>query len=472
MKRWLSRRHPRYVRSVVYMLQACEYAPRDFWRWHERVADFRAVEKRKRLVLTLKSVLLLGAGYAAALAALAFAGALLVSLSQPWGALAALVVAAECPLFVLGGILGALALLRALQMPVEFLAVRRAARSLRGHAGIRIAVAGSFGKTSMREILKAVLSAKIKVAAPPGSHNTPLAIARFISSLRGDEEALIFELGEYYPGDVRALSRMVRPHWGIITGVNEAHLEKFGSLERTSDTIFELAEFVDAGRLYVNGENEEAAKRAARGALYTREGAGQCRARNVRTGLDGTSFRIEIEGRPLEAHSALLGAHMAGPLCAAADIARRLGFTGEEILRGIANTKPFEHRLEPKKLGDAVFLDDSYNGNPDGARAVIDFLSALPGRRFYATPGFVEAGEKTREVHEALGRQLAVSGIEYVALIETSAAPLIESGLAESGFAGETLRFPDMPSCLRGLQARALPGDIILVQNDWPDQYA
>jgi len=474
MNRWLSRRHPRYVRSLVYMLQASEYNIADFFKWHERVKDFRHVEERKRLVFTPKAVALFILGWSMLILSLGAAMFIFLIAASPWNYLLSLVLLLETPLIVLLTLALAVFAMPLVQWPVERFIIARTRKRLAAHRGVKIAIAGSFGKTSMREILKTVLSEGKKVAAPGDSYNTPLGIARFVQSLKGDEDVLIFELGEYYPGDVRKLARVVRPEWGVITGVNEAHLEKFGSLKRTADTIFELAEEVDATRLYINGENMLARERAKNNnILFTRGGAGAWKIIVSGTTLSGTTFTISDGKHTFDATSGILGLHMIGPLALAADIASRFGLTQEQIERGLAKTKPFSHRLEPRQWADGViFLDDSYNGNPDGVRAVIAFLASLPGRKFYVTPGLVEAGPRLREVHEDIGVQIAEAGIEKVALIKNSVTPHIEAGLKKAGFNGEILWYDDMPACLVALRALTLPGDVVLIQNDWPDQYA
>lgn len=474
MIRWLSRRHPLYIRSLVYMLQASEYNIADFWRWHERTTDFRTVEKRKQLAFTPKATYLYLCAWALVVCVVALAAFLFLTLSSPWNYLVAVFIFLETPLIVVGGLTIDVFVLHLVQGSVERRMLTEAKARLASHKAVKIAIAGSYGKTSIREILKTVLGEGKKVAAPGRSYNTPLGIAKFIRTLKGDEDVLIFELGEYYPGDVRKLARMIRPDWGVITGVNEAHLEKFRTLERTADTIFELAEFVPADHLYVNGENNIAKARAKSGNIvYSRGGAGQWKVTNAETGLSGTSFVFEHDGVTIECYSKLLGLHMTGPLALAAELGYRLGLTNEQIGRGIAKTKPFEHRLEPRTWEDGVtFLDDSYNGNPDGVRAVIEFLASLKGRRFYVTPGLVEAGPRVKEVHEEIGQSLAKAGIEKVVLISNSVTPYIETGLASAGFKGEVLKYASMPICLNALRSQTLPGDVILVQNDWPDQYA
>lgn len=471
----LSRYRPRYVRSLVYMLQASEYNVRDYLAWVHRTNDFAHVEKRKQLEKTPKALTLLTLTWlmfvAWVVGVMSFVGSTGSGLSLVVGALVVLV----SPLLLPYAILIPLFAVHLAQRPVETYVVARARSRLRRHKGLKIAIAGSYGKTSMREILKTILSESKKVAAPGGSYNTPLGIAKFVSTLKGDEEVLIFELGEYYPGDVRTLCELVRPDIGIITGVNEAHLEKFETLEKTAATIFELSDWLGDKPLYVNAENVAArAKARTRGISYSREGVGEWRVESPLTNLTGTSFILRKGSDIVHASSKLLGLHMVGPLAVAADIAVCAGLTPAHIERGIARTKPFAHRLEPHMdAAGVVTIDDSYNGNPDGVTAIIEFLAGLTGRRrWYVTPGLVEMGARTEAVHRDIGKQLAAAHIEKVVLIRDSVTPYIEQGLKDAGYAGDVIRYDDMPACLEAISRSTVSGDVVLIQNDWPDQYA
>ena len=474
-RHFLTRFHPQYLRSLVYMAQASEYRVRDYLTWFWRTTDFRHVEQRKTLVKTPKALILLV--FVSALTVLLYAFALWVLIVGTvwWRFLAALVIVLGTPFVVAYALAGFLFLLDLHQWPIEALVIKHAKKKLAAHTGIKIAVAGSFGKTSMREILKTVLGAGKRVAAPPGSYNTPLGLSSFIRGLKGDEEVLIFELGEYYPGDIRRLCALVEPDMGVITGVNEAHLEKFKDLERTRKTIFELADCLGERPLYINGESERARTAApAHATIYSREGAEELKVTQPHSDLSGTTFVLNIGKTPIQCRSKLLGLHQVGPLAAAAHIALRLGLSTEEIQRGIGETRPFEHRLEPRQLSEGVtLLDDSYNGNPDGVRAVIEFLASLKGyRRWYVTPGLVEMGPKKAEVHREIGKQLAAAQIEKVVLIRNSVTPFIAQGLQEGGFSEELLWFNYGPDAYNALPNLTVKGDVVLLQNDWPDQYA
>ncbi len=476
LKRLLSRYHPRYVRSLVYMLQASEYDVRDFLSWYGKVQDFTHVEQRKSLTTTVKVVVLLGVLWVGTLMLSILAITLLATLGGWYGYLIFIVLVLFIPYILVVFLVAVLLVGKVLvQKPVTYFIVRNARKKLASHKAVRVGIAGSFGKTSMREILRTVLAEGKKVAAPLESYNTPLGISRFITELEGDEDVLVFELGEYYPGDVKELCELVQPGIGVITGVNEAHLEKFKSLKRTAQTVYELADYVgESGAVYVNAESEHA-RRYARSEhrLYSCEGVDGWSVENVQTGLLGTSFTFRNNGEEVVLKSKLLGLHQVGPLAAAAHLAVELGLSLEQVREGVSKTKPFKHRLEPNEdVAGVVLLDDSYNGNPDGVRAVIDFLATLEDcRRFYVTPGLVEMGERSEEIHKAIGARIAEAGIEKVVLIKTSVTPYIAEGLARGGFKGELIWFDSAPEAYAALPHLTVKGDVVLLQNDWPDQY-
>lgn len=471
----LSRYRPRYMRSLVYMLQASEYDIREYLAWLERVKDFSTVEKRKRLVKTPKARLLLALAWLTllswAVAVMGYANATGSDVPLIVGA----VVVILSPFYLPYLILIPLLIIRLVQRPIEYRLIKQAREKLEAHPAIKIGIAGSFGKTTMREILKTVLSEGKKVAAPPHSYNTPLGISTFVKTLAGDEEILIFELGERRPGDVRELCALVQPDMGIITGVNEAHLKTFKTLGQTAAAIFELADYLGDKPTYVNGESELARKNARTGhILYSRAGVGDAKVEDPKTDLNGLSFTLTNSTARLGLSSSLLGLHQVGPLAAAADLAARLGLSPERIRAGIGKTKPFDHRLAPATdAAGVVTLDDSYNGNPDGVKAVIEFLASLAGhRRWYVTPGLVLMGARTEAVHKEIGHWLAQTKIEKVVLIRNSVTPLIAHGLEEAGYAGEVLWFDEALQAFAALPQMTVAGDVVLLQNDWPDQYA
>ena len=475
IKNWLSRYTLSYPRALVYMLQASEYNVADYLSWYHATKSFTAIEKRKKLVKTAKAVLLLIITWAIIFCLLGVAILPLLIYTSPIKYLGFFLIILLSPYILAYGIIIPLLLIKIIiQWPIEYLMNNETKQILKTNRAIRIGVAGSFGKTTMREILKTILAEGKKVAAPPHSYNTAAGINQFVKTLTGDEDFLIFELGEYYPGDIKQLCDIINPDIGIITGINEAHLHRFKSLQRTVATIYELADHLKDKPVYVNGESELALKNIRAGHItYSRDGIGNYKIIDQKTSLSGTSFSIIKENVKIELKSSLLGLHQIGPLAVAAKIALELGLTTDQIQSGIAKTKPFDHRLEPKiDAAGVVTLDDGYNGNPDGVKAVIDFLASLDNcRRFYVTPGLVEIGSKTQEIHREIGKELAMARIEKIILIKNSVTPYIQEGLKGERYQGDVLWYNDGPSAFAALPQLTVSGDVVLIQNDWPDQY-
>lgn len=474
MNALLSRYRPRYIRALVYMLQSTEYQLSYFWKWFIRTSDFSSLEQRGQLEKTIKAKVLIGIGWTIT----ASLWLIMIFLTMPF-ALPAKLIVITTTLILTPNFLAVLLsipvwLLGMFQSLYERRVIRQTRSALSTHSAIKIDIAGSYGKTTMRQILTTILSEGKHTATAPHNYNTPLGIGRFVKALTGKEEVLVFELGEYYPGDVLRLAAMTVPQIGVITGINEAHLERFGSLESTTATIFELADYMKNQPVYVNAESALAKSATQTNhLLYNAGGCDSIRITDVNTAIDGTRFTMKIGDKDFPAQTKLLGVHNLGPIAAAAAIALSLGLTPGQIVAGIAQTKPFDHRLEPQLRGDVTYIDDSYNGNPAGVKAAIDFLQSLEGRRrFYVTPGLVEMGSRTENVHLEIGRWLAKSGIEQIVLIRNAATDVIARGLKAHGFSGKLTWFDNAPRAFGGLPNLTVAGDVVLLQNDWPDQYA
>jgi UDP-N-acetylmuramoyl-tripeptide--D-alanyl-D-alanine ligase len=459
------------------MLQATEYNLSEYLAWFRRATDRRAVQRRRRLDPTPKAKLLLASAWgiligllllaAAALWVGSAAGALL------WKVFGILLLVAT-PSLLAYSLAVPLWLGAALvQRPRERAIISQSHARLKNHRGFRIGIAGSYGKTTFKDALKTVLSEGKSVAATPGNMNTPIGISRFIAKLTGQEGVLIFELGEYYPGDIKQLCELTRPELGVITGVNEAHLDKFKTLEATTATIFELADYLGRRPAYKNGESELVREQDPRDPLlYTRKGVGKWHVSNLKVELDGTKFTATKAGTTIHAHTRLLGAHQVGPLVACIDIAERLGLTPGQITAGLAATEPADHRLQPRPMAGATVVDDTYNGNPDGVRAGLAWLAAVPAqRRIYVTPGLVGQGHRTAAVHRDLGRAIAASA-DIVVLMRNSVTQYLEQGLKDAKFSGRLQIVDDPLKFFSNLDQFVAAGDVVLMQNDWTDNYS
>lgn len=338
----------------------------------------------------------------------------------------------------------------------------------------------------MKEAIAAILRERYEVLSSPMSVNTPVGIARLIlEKLTPATELFVVEMGAHREGDIRDLCAITRPDIAVLTGINEAHLERFGGIEQTKAAKFEIADYAKPGAtLVMNADDkrvrEEYGRHSAgkKVAFYTagKNPLAKYETANILWSKDGleTSFELkDKEGMRYRLSVPLVGGYAPGTVAGAVEVAERCGMTEEEITRGVAMIRPIAHRLEPfMASGNILVIDDSYNGNVDGAREAMRVLARFPERRkIYCTPGLVETGPAMHAVHEGLGMQLA--GIaDIVILIKNSATESMRKGLEAAGF-GTTriLSFETSTEAHAALPGILRNGDVILFQNDWPDNY-
>lgn len=460
------------------MLQDTEYRIGRYIKWFWRTRDFRTVMKRRTLEITRKVKLLLLLLrltqillFTLFVASVYFA---IIESSIIWGVIAALVFIFS-PFILAYGITIPLILgYIFIQKPQERAIIERARKIYKKHPAACIAVVGSFGKTTAKEILLSVLSyGDLKVAATPGNMNTVIGVSRFASSLKGDEDILIVEFGEERVGDVKQLSHLVRPTMGIITGINESHLQSFKSIDQTVATIFELTDYLGDKVVYKNIENELVRKHAKQDQFsYSAHGVNDWVVGDVETSLHGTKFVATKDHTVIHVHTKLIGIHTVGVTVSAIAIAHDHGLTKHQIEKGLESIKPFEHRMEPRQLHGAWIIDDTYNGNSDGVAAGLALLKdSKATRRIYVTPGLVEQGEKTEQVHYKIGEQIANSA-DIVVLMRNSVTDFIIVGLDSAQFGGELIIIDNPLDFYTNLDQFIAAGDVVLMQNDWTDNYA
>lgn len=467
-----------YAKTLVYMLQNTEYAVGPYLTWYWQTVHFERVMYRRELDRTLPARLLLFALGLGVVAQIVVGGILiLLGLDgQLTGGVAfglAIIVAYPvvwAHLIVVPLELGRIFIIR----PKQWWIIKKSRSIFASFGGAKIAIAGSYGKTSMKELLLTVLSQGKQVAATPANKNVSISHAYFARKLTGKEDILILEYGEGKPGDVARFTDITQPTHVVITGLAPAHLDKYKTLHRAGKDIFSATGAVPAENTFINGESPDALQFVTPGQqLYTEKAALGWRVSNVHIGLDGTKFVMQKGKDKLELKSALLGRHQVGPLAFAAALAHHFGLTNAQIKAGIGATQPFEHRMAPYQLGGAWVIDDTYNGNLDGIRAGTQLLKELDAqRKIYVTPGLVDQGKDSAKIHQQMGRLIAEAKPDMVVLIQHSVTADIQKGLEEAGYAGELLLENDPLNFYQNLQLFVADGDLVMLQNDWPDNYS
>lgn len=274
-----------------------------------------------------------------------------------------------------------------------------------------IGITGSYGKSSVKEFLSQMLEKKFNVLKTPGNTNTEIGVAEVVlKNLKPEHQVFIVEAGAYKIGEIKKIAEMVKPRIGIITAVKDAHLGLFGSLENIKKAKFELIESLpEFGVAIFNNDNAGSAELAERAKnkviRYGKSDGSDLRAEKLEADVDGVSF--EVKG--VKFFAPLPGLQNVSNILGAMAAALELGMKLEDLVDTVAGLKTRDHTLTVKKISaDLVLVDDTYNANPDGVIAGLDYLSLFKDwQKIVVFPGMLELGERTDAEHQRVANKMS-----------------------------------------------------------------
>ena len=263
-----------------------------------------------------------------------------------------------------------------------------------------IGITGSYGKTSTKEFLYTILSEKYKVVKTEGNNNTNIGVAYTILNKVNDEyDYFICEMGAYKIGEIKEICGIANPEIGILTGINEQHIELFGSIENTRTAKFELIEFLpDDGFAIIN-------KKIKNYKPETKVQSIKYFSKELATDIEYKKDHIEFRYKNQLFKTNILGQHYIENIISAIMVAEHLEMNLSEIARAVEKIKPTEYIM--RKLNGpngSVLIDDSYSANPDGVMAALDYLEEAyeDYRKIIVFSGIIELGDKSKRVHQKL----------------------------------------------------------------------
>lgn len=367
-----------------------------------------------------------------------------------------------------------------LTCPIESLIKKRyitkTKKKLKDFKGIKIAITGSYGKTSVKNILKHLLENKYKVIASPKNFNTPMGVCKTVANvLKEDTQIAIFEMGARHEGDIRELMEIINPDIGVLTAIGEQHLDTFGNLKTIIRTKNELVKFMQGqGKIFFDGENENTLqlyKKCSKNKELTCSDFGMSSYSNIEYSPNGMFFDIKIGGRQARVQTKLLGNFNCKNIVIASSVASYLGVNFEDILKQIKTLEPVKNRLELINVNDFSIIDDSYNANEVGVKESLNVLKKFMGRKIVITSGLVEMGNMQYEKNFNIGKLIAKSANMVVIMNETN-KKAIYKGLKEEGFEEENIFYAqtreEQKEIIKKLTCK---GCVFLFQNDLPDNY-
>jgi len=387
-----------------------------------------------------------------------------------------LLLAAACPWAF---VLLANALMKPVEKHINMGFFRSAQSKLRSMPGLTtVGVTGSYGKTSVKMILGAILGEKFETLVTPHSYNTPMGVSLTVNNqLRPITEVFVCEMGARHREDIAEMCDLAQPDIAVLTAIGEQHLETFGSQENIIAAKFDIIRALPAdGKAVVNGDNP----------LITAN-LGEFSCPIVRYGLDpsnaywadqisfdkhGTSFVVHGEGQEWPMRTALLGRHNVCNILGGIAVARLLGMEMKQISRGLSRIPSIEHRLQLLNAGTYTVIDDAFNSNPAGAEAALEVLSAFEGgRKIIITPGMVELGERQEQLNREFGAKLPAV-CDFIILVgKKHSRPIYEGAEAAGCREGQLLVAADLNEARNMLAGLVQKGDVVLFENDLPDTY-
>ena len=343
---------------------------------------------------------------------------------------------------------------------------------------IKIGITGSYGKTSTKNIMQAMISEAYNSLMTPASYNTPMGITRTIREmLKPIHKVFVCEMGADHVGDITELMEFIHPSIGVVTTIGPQHLATFGSQENITREKMQMIELLPSNGLGIlNYDNEfirsYKVKNNVRTVTYGIHTEGvDYLAKDITYHRNGSRFTVVNGDDEVVIETKLLGEHNIQNILSAIAAARYLNVDWKTIQRAAKTMKQVEHRLELKTINGRRFIDDAFNSNPSGSAMALNVLSTMPGRRLIVTPGMIDLGKKQEEINKEFGKKMKDKADTVILVGKNQTKPIYE-GLRESGFdMDQVIVVYTVREALTFVYQTTTPEDTILLENDLPDAF-
>jgi UDP-N-acetylmuramoyl-tripeptide--D-alanyl-D-alanine ligase len=334
-----------------------------------------------------------------------------------------------------------------------------------------VAIGGSNGKTTTKELVASVLRQRLPIIWSEASFNNDIGVPLTLLKLEKWHEAAVLEVGTNHPGELAPLVKMIQPRYGVITGIGREHLEFFGDVNGVADEEGWLAELLPLdGKLFINGDSPWTRRIIERTrAVIVRAGysdANDWRVQSPKVDEGGTTFwmqapKVDFSG---EYRINLLGRHQVLNAAYAIAVGAEMGLSQAEIHRGLIECQPAKLRMQLWELNGVHVLDDCYNANADSMLAALQTLQELPckGRRVAVLGDMAEQGAQSEAAHEEVGRRAAELGIGQLFTIGKMAS--ITARAARDAGLTRVIEFTDVETAAAALKSFMKSGDLILLK--------
>ncbi len=344
------------------------------------------------------------------------------------------------------------------------------AREYRRRAGYKvIAITGSAGKTTTRQIIFHALSRRFRVYQSPKSFNNQIGLPLTLLGAAADDQIVIAELGSNHPGEIPYLNRIAEPDIAVVTNVYPAHLEGFGDLQTIIQEKLSISEGLRSdGVFIINGDFDRLVDACRAGGLkfttFGKSDGCDYRAGNIR--LDGPASRFTIDGA--EVYLPLAGPGNVENALAAWAVCSQFGLTINDFAQAIETLSPVSMRTELLQIGTLTVLSDCYNANPASMKNALEILANLnpagQRREVFICGDMAELGGQTERLHVELGGNIAQAGVQLLLAVGKFAKIAAEAAQENADNYLEIKYFEDTVSAYNNLNQFIKDYDIILVK--------
>jgi UDP-N-acetylmuramoyl-tripeptide--D-alanyl-D-alanine ligase len=353
-------------------------------------------------------------------------------------------------------------------------ALQALAHEVRRESGTKVvAITGSAGKTTTKEVTSEFLETRYRVVRNRGNFNNHIGLPLSLIELKRRPEVAVVELGMNHAGEISTLVRVAEPDVRVWTNVGEAHLGFFESVDAIADAKAEILEGADSSTLLVaNADDPKISARigAFRGRVVTFgiDSDASVRARDVvDRGIEGTSARVSARTGVVDISTPLVGKANLANILAAIAVAEEFGVPLTEIPAQASRLRPAAHRGEIVRLASGItIVDDSYNANPTATRKALEVLASGRASRRVAVIGeMLELGARSPELHAGVGRAAANAGIDLLLAVGGAPAKAMADAAIQSGMAAVSVQyFGTSVDAAAAAVASVRAGDLVLVK--------
>jgi UDP-N-acetylmuramoyl-tripeptide--D-alanyl-D-alanine ligase len=336
-----------------------------------------------------------------------------------------------------------------------------------------IAVTGSAGKTTTKEAIAHVLSARFRVLKSEGNFNNHFGLPLMLLKLEPEYDVAVIEMGMSHAGEIRALAKIAQPEIGVVTNVAPVHLEFFDSLAGIARAKYELIESLPAGAVAVLNADDEFVSQFGRDfkgkvVMYGTRAAADVRAEKIQSkGAEGAEFDVVIGSVREHARLPLVGEHNVLNALAAVAVGLERGLKPSEAVGALATLAPAEKRGQVLQMGNTTVgtitvINDCYNSNPKALEAMVDALAGMAAKRRIVVAGeMLELGPAGEEMHRRAGQHIAEKKIDLLVGVRGLAQAMVE-GAKQSGARAEFVAASEDAG--EWLARETRDGDVILLK--------